>query len=73
MYFRMPAFTSAAGVFFRFFRKKCVVNILGAEPPDPADDHSARMLVPFQYRTWPDTELLANRGRNGDLALRRHL
>jgi hypothetical protein len=40
--------------FLSLVRKERVVNILGAKPSDPSDDHSALMLLPFQFRAWPD-------------------
>jgi hypothetical protein len=39
---------------FPLFRKEHVLNILGAKPPHPTDEHSA--VVPFQYGTWPNAD-----------------
>src|SRR5258708_31094069 len=52
------------GSLFPLFHKEGVVNVLGAEPPGPTDDHSTLMLVPFQHRSLPDAKLLANLGRH---------
>src|ERR1700746_2166930 len=57
---------------FHPFGKERVVNIFAAEPPDPADDNSVPLLVPFQYGTGADAEFPANLGRHRNLALRGH-
>ena len=45
---------------FGVLGKQFLVDLLGSILPGPADNNCFTLLVPFQDRTWADSELSAN-------------